>query len=424
MAMKKKSIAKMFFISLLKSLGCIAIILAVGFISYKISYAVLSGETDQNGVTTEIEEIQSDATLDEVSKNLIYVSDEKNRITHLMLEICNTKTYNMDYVTIPVKTDYTIPSTMYRQLCQINQEIPQVIRLSKLKTYFSQEDDAYGYGMLIFEKMLGIDISYYTAYEQEVYDNHYKEEKATIAFKTTSDLNNTPDPEGVIPKSSTTLQTKMKINVLSDAYKRQLSDLGSDEKKILDHIKNEYERLLSNLSRENKSSYISAYQKMNVNFFHYWGVPCTYEDKVYTIDKKAAKKALKALEENSVTYTAAQDLSVLNQIISASATETAVTSSSETAQEDSKKLRIYVLNGSQIAGLASKTKERLESDGYQVPEIGNYTEQTLTHTRIIVSKKEQGKDLESYFEDPERSVGEVAEGYDIEIILGTADANQ
>ena len=38
----------MFFTSLLKSLVCIAVILGVGFASYKISYSVLSG-ADENG---------------------------------------------------------------------------------------------------------------------------------------------------------------------------------------------------------------------------------------------------------------------------------------------------------------------------------------------------------------------------------------
>lgn len=429
--MKKESIAKLFFVSLAKSLGCLLIILAVGFISYKISYTILSGETEENSMTAEVKEIQSNAKTDEISKNLIYVTDDKNRIVHLMLEICNTKTCNMDYVTIPVKTNYEIPSTMYRQLYSVNEEIPQIIRLSKLNTYFEEESDAYGYGVLIFEKMLGIKISYYTAIKDEVYQNHYRDEKVTVGFQMKSDVESTPGADGITPSSTVEVQTGMKISVLSEAYKRQLKDLGGDEKKILNYIKDDYERLESNLSREDKSSYISTYQKMNPDLFHYWGIPCTKEeDGVYEIDKKTAKKALKALEKNSVSYTVAQDLSVLNQITTDSAgtdvdsaTETPSGENTETIQ-DSKNLRIYVLNGSQIAGLASKTKDRLAQAGYQIGGIGNYTQETLTHTQIIVKSESQGKDLETYFEEPERLVGQVADGYDIQIVLGTADANR
>lgn len=425
--MKKKNVAKMFFTSLLKSLICIVVVLGVGFISYKISYSILSKDggvvkTDGNS----LEDIKAEATTDDISRNLIYVSDEKNKITHLMLEICNKKTNNMDYVTIPVKADYTIPSVMYRKLCQVNQEIPQVIRLSSLKKYFSSEDDAYGYGVLIFEKMLGTDISYYTAIDQETYNSQYVEQKVKVAFKTKSDINNTPGPDGTTPVSNTTIKTKLNISVLSDSYKNQLRDLGGDEEKIADYIKDQYERVTSNLTQYNKIGYVETYQKLDVNLYHFWGIPCTYADKVYSIDSKAAKKALKTLIDNEVTYTEAQDLTTVNKISTSGASSSksdTKTDNGDDKKNSSKDLKIRVLNGSQIAGLASSTKQKLEEKGYQVPDVGNYTKETLTTTRIVVSKEGQGEDLVEYFDNPELTVGDVADGYDIEIILGTRDAN-
>lgn len=423
---KKKNIVKLFFMSLLKSLLCIAVVLGVGFISYKISYAILSkGEGTVETDSDSLKDIIDDATTDEISRNLIYVSDDKNKVTTVMLEICNTKTNNMDYITIPVKTNYTIPSVMYRKLCQVNQEIPQVIRISELKQYFEDESDAYGYGVLIFEKMLGTDISYYTAISQETYDNHYSQQNVKVAYKTKSSVNNTPGPDGTIPSSNTTLKVKMKISVLSDAYKRQLSDLNHDQTKIADYIKDQYERVISNLTVYNKIGYLEAYEKMDVTKYHYWGIPGTYTDKVFEVDTKAAKKALKILMENTETYVETQDLTKLNMISdSGSVSET---SDSKSGNKDtvasSKGLNIYVRNGSQIAGLASSTKAKLEEAGYTVPKVGNYTAETLTTTRIIVSKKGQGEDLKEYFNNPEISVGTVTSGYDIEIILGTIDAN-
>lgn len=428
MKKKNKSIFKLFYMSLLKSLLCIAIILVVGFISYKVSYTVLSkadGDTDTSAES--LEEIKNKATTDEISKNLIYVSDDKNKITHVMLEICNTKTYNMDYVTIPVRTDYTIPSVMYRKLCQINKEIPQVIRISKLKQYFDDENDAYGYGVLIFEKMLGTDISYYTALDQETYDSHYTEQKVRVAYRTKSALNNTPGPDGVTPTSATTLKTQMKVSVLSDAFCNQLKDLGADQKKIADYIKEQYSRVESNLTVYNKIGYVEAYEKMDVTMYHYWGIPGVYTDKVFEVDTKAAKKGLAALTENTAEYTTVQDFSALNRMAAnASAEDASAGEKTETLSdnaESSKGLLIYVLNGSQIAGLASSTKEKLEAAGYTVPKVGNYTAETLTTTRIKVSKKGQGEDLKEYFNNPEISVGGVTSGYDIEIVLGTVDAN-
>lgn len=431
----KKNVLKMFFLSLGKSLLCIAVLLLVGFTSYKISYALLAkGGAGGSSGNENLKDIMDEAQTDEISKNLIYVADDKNKITHLMLEICNTKTYNMDYITIPVTTDYTIPSVMYRKLCQVNEEIPQVIRISKLLQYFDDENKAYGYGELIFEKMLGTDISYYTVLKQETYDNHYTQQKVKVAYKTKSSENNTPGPDGMVPVTNTTLKTKMNITVLSDTYKRQISDLGHDQDKLAEFIKDQYEGVASNLTVYNKLGYVEAYEKMDCNLYHFWGVPGKYSGKLFEVDTKATKKAIKYLVENGETYAQEQDLTAANMIRksqvvsktspSASPVSTKSSKSTKSAKKtNSKDLKIYVSNGSQIAGLAASTQKKLKDAGYNVPEVGNYTGKTLTTTKIIVSKKGQGEDLKEYFNNAQVTVGSVSKGYDIEIILGTRDAN-
>ena len=54
---------------------------------------------------------------------------------------------------------------MYQKLCVVDEEIPQIVRLSKLRKYFADLEDtqAYGYAELIMEKLLKTDISYFTA---------------------------------------------------------------------------------------------------------------------------------------------------------------------------------------------------------------------------------------------------------------------
>ena len=96
--MKKNNVVKVFFISLLKSILFIIILLVTGFASYKISYTILSDNGGNIGTSKgDIADIIEDAQTDEVSRNLIYVCND-DRITNLMLEICNTKTNNMDYI--------------------------------------------------------------------------------------------------------------------------------------------------------------------------------------------------------------------------------------------------------------------------------------------------------------------------------------
>lgn len=396
--MKKKSIAKVFILSLLKSILGIAIIIAVGFASYKISYMVLSNNSENVGTSSnEIKDIVEEAQTDEISKNLIYVSND-NKISHLMLEICNTKTNNMDYITIPVGTDYTIPTEMYQKLSTVNQEIPQIIRIGRLKQYFQNDEDAYGYGELIIEKMLGVKISYYTVLDQETYLNHYSRRNTEVKFKPLSLAESSSE------KSVTVTE---KINVASRSYVNQLKDIKGDQNKIAEFIKDQYERVDSNLTVYNKIGYVESYEKMDPDLIHYWGIPGKYSDKIFAVDTKASKSFINNLVNNTTTYTQAQ---VFNKVV-------------KTSTKSSKGKSIIVLNGSQIGGLATAAKTTLTNAGYKVKKIGDYTAATLTQTKIIVKEDGVGKDLVKYFSNPVVETGTVDTGYDIKIIIGTADAN-
>lgn len=439
-----KNLLKYFGINLLKSLLSICVLIAVGCISYMISYHFLSQKAAQEKKQVEqdaLEEIKHEAQVDEVSKNLIYVSDDKNKITHMILEICNTQTNNMDYISIPTKTDYTIPTTMYRKLCTINDEIPQIIRLSRMKQYFENEDDAYGYGLLIVQKMLGTKLSYYTVLNTETYTSFCQEVKVKVSYKKTEDPDASPspsptaepteDPEtGKVPKQKKTsinTKTKMNISIASLEFTTQLNDIKGDQEKIATYIQNLYDKVNSNLTVYNKLGYLDCYEKMDVNLFHYWGIPGEYNiSKVFEVDTKAAKTFLKQLVDNP-TYTEAQDLTTTQKAEASPSPEPTAEAGKKKKKPDkvisSKGAKIIVLNGSRINGLAGKMKEKLETKGYTIGEIGDYTKETLTKTKIIVKKEGQGEDLVKYFKDPTVTVGMVEDGYDIEIIVGTADAN-
>jgi len=409
--MKKNNVVKVFFISLLKSVLFIIILLVVGFASYKVSYTILSDNEGNTGVIKgNIADIIEDAQTDDISKNLIYVCNG-DRITSIMVEICNTKTNNMDYITIPARTEYTIPTTMYQKLCTVNEGVPQIVRIGRLKTYFANDEDAFGYGELIIEKMLGTKISYYTVLDQQTYESHYTKKRVRVRFKQDADeATATPGPDGTIPAKQTVRVTE-RISVASTVYINELRDISGNQEKIAEYIKEQYERVDSNLTVYNKIGYIECYEKMNVDYFHYWGIPGTFNGKVFSVDTKAAKEFLDKLAGNTKTYTAPQGIN-------------AVTASSKgKKQKSSKGLGIIVLNGSKINGLASVTQTKLNSAGFNVKKIGDYTQEILTQTRIIVKEKGTGNDLAEYFNNPEIIAGNVQEGYDIEIILGTADAS-
>lgn len=414
----KKNAVVFFFKSLIKSILVIVSILAVGVISYKVSYEVLSKQLEEGTLDMkeqELEDILDQAQKDEISKNLIYVVDENQRISHMILEICNTKTYNMDYITIPTKTDYIIPSKMYQKLCVVEEEIPQIVRLAKLKMYFPDIDDekAYGYAELIMERALGIDISYYTVISEDIYESRCQEIKATTSYtKVMEDTEaDEEDSEAATeaPKQEYTSSVTMKLSVASDSYLNQLEAIKGDESQLMDFIKAQYDQegWMSNLTVYNKIGYVEAYAKMNASFNHYWGIPGEYNEKLFTIDSASAKKFLSQLEKNEESYTDVQSFGKVTKKKGIS----------------SKGKKILVLNGSKISGLAASKQEELTNAGFNVPKVGDYTDEILTQTRIIVTKNRMGQDLAEYFKNPEIVVGTVEEGYDIEIILGTVDAN-
>ena len=304
----------------------------------------------------------------------------------------------MDYITIPVGTDYTIPTEMYQRLSTVNQEIPQIVRIGRLKQYFQTDEDAYGYGELIIEKMLGIKISYYTVLDQETYLSHYSRKNINVKFKPLS----LAESGG---ENSVTVTEK--INVASDSYLKQLKDIKGDQNKIAEFIKQQYERVDSNLTVYNKIGYVECYEKQDPDMFHYWGIPGKYTDKIFAVDTKASKSFINNIVDNDTTYTQAQTFEKVAKI----------------STKSSKGKSIIVLNGSQIGGLASAAKTKLTNAGYTVKKIGDYTADTLTQTKIIVREDGVGKDLVKYFSNPVIETGTVETGYDIKIIIGTADAN-
>lgn len=412
----KKNAVKFFFKSLLKSILVIMSILAVGFISYKVSYEYLSRQLEEGKLDVqekELESILDQAKTDEISKNLIYVINDKQKITHMMLEICNTNTNNMDYITIPVNTDYTIPAKMYQKLCVVDEEIPQIVRLSMLRKYFAdmKDSEAYGYAELIMEKLLKTDISYFTVITEDIYELHYQKQKMTTQYTKVQDSSvQTASPDGSSKPQNYSASVTMKVTVLSDSFTNQLNDLAGDESKIMAYIKDQYgqDGVQSNLTVYNKIGYIEAYMKMDSSLYHYWGLPGEYNGKLFRADTLSASKFIKKLESVTETYTEPQS------------EEKAVPVKKQVSSVGKK---IIILNGSKIAGLAALKQKELVDAGFTVPKVGDYTQEVLTRTRIIVSKKKMGADLTAYFKNPELVVGETQNGYDIEIILGTVDAN-
>ena len=85
---------------------------------------------------------------------------------------------------------------------------------------------------------------------------------------------------------------------------------------------------------------------------------------------------------------------------------------------------IQVLNGSYTSGLAGKTKDLLQDNGYIVGNIGDSLDAKSQETKIYVAEHGQGNDLQKFFKNSKIVVNKLKTeeyGYDITIVLGTED---
>lgn len=371
---KKNSPLKMFMKGFFKSFFIIALLFLVGYGSYKLTmfYYKLEGPPQNSKTNKLIRDIVSDATVDEISKNLIFSSDKvSGEVKGLVLEIVNTNTNNVDYITIPENTQITLNNEMYQRLCVINPEIPQIIKFSDLYKYF-EEDYVYEYGVLILEDYLDIDISYYTGMEESYFNTIFENNEDRL--------------------------------VLTQEWKNTFFSAKSEDD-MKDIIKGMYDKISSNLSMKKKEEYIPTYINVEPEFIYFYHINGEQKIEGYMIDAESSNAMINEIINNDAAYTVKQEESSdqPGQIIS------------------SKDYNIKISNGSKITGLAAHYKEKLTLEGYQITGIYNYSGETVNTTKIIVNSDGLGQDLAAYFDDPMITVEELDEGIDIHIILGTKD---
>lgn len=82
-----------------------------------------------------------------------------------------------------------------------------------------------------------------------------------------------------------------------------------------------------------------------------------------------------------------------------------------------KTVTIEILNASGVTGAASTAKTTLETGGYSVSNIGNYTKEQLTTTKILGKDLSKAKQFKQYYPNAKIELDETLE-YDVQILLG------
>ena len=384
---KKKSAGRIFLEGFAKSLLIMGMLFLTGFASYKVSlfYFHERGVSGSSKASSVIQELYGAVEAEDISKNLIYsIENESGKLKGMVLEVFNTYTGNMDYITIPANTELTISNELYEKLLKAGCEAPQIIKLSSIHKYFS-EDTMYEYGELLLNDLLGIDISYYTVMEPEVFEQIFEK----------------TERKEVVQGAETAVVQTVELWTLKESWCNEWKAVEKTEEAIKAYMETSYEKCKSNLSVRSKKKYATAYLKWDIDYTYYHIVPGVAEEKTYEVIPEDAKKLLEQVLGNS-TYTEQQNGTI--------ATLDAV----------SKNGVIQILNASQINGLAAQYKTTLEAQGYTVDSIGNYTGQMQTMSSILVREEGLGSDLLLYLENAQIRVSpNLPAGIDIQIVLGT-----
>ena len=177
-----------------------------------------------------------------------------------------------------------------------------------------------------------------------------------------------------------------------------------------EYAQNYFDAVKSDVNYEDVESYLSRIRDIEDKNLNFKVLDGTESNGQFVLDTTEAKRVFDEMlsEDGDLT-------SALKSSTTAKKTTTTKSSSS------SKNISIEIQNSTSISGLAGRWKDKLTTDGYLVGSVKTYREGVLTHTKIIVQNKSLGKDLKSYFKNPEYEVGTVNSGAKICIIVGTED---
>lgn len=362
---RRNSVGRIIFVMFLRSFFTVVVLLLVALGSYSITmkyYEVTADESQE----LDMLDIVGDVTADEISRNIIYsYNQETSEIEGIVIEILNMNTNNLDFITIPANTQFTISSEVYKRMCAAGADAPQIMRMSALNSYFS-DNTSYEYGILLLEDYLGIDIGYYTAVESSVFNDWFTKETDTGLYR---------------PSDSLINEAKLSAGDMSGFIKKQ------------------YESLISDLKVKSKLKYADTYAAVNPSYIYCHMISGTVDGNNYLIEVRKAKQ-----QYDTILASAAYTTEQVNDVSIPSAGK-----------------NIKVLNGSGTEGIATATKAMLEEDGMKVVRIAD-NPQVIENTIIYVAKEGMGKDLKHYFKNAKIETDQLDEGVDILIIVGSADS--
>lgn len=265
----------MFLKGFLQSFFIMVILIGAGTLGYRATihfWEVTEEDNIAKEKATPTPEPITTASVDDISKNLIYCYDEDTKeISKIVLEIFHCEKKQLTYITIPMETRFTMSDSLYRRMVLIYPEIPQIIKLSAITKYF-EKDTVFDYGVLLSEDLLNIDISYYTVIPKSVYDTIFT--------------------QGAEQSASETL--KVPVEKFTDEYMEFLNTLKTEEE-LSKYIEDIYPSLQSNLTLLDKMKYLDSYVRTPLTNISFEQISGDDYNSGFVIDEYKTAKRLQSL---------------------------------------------------------------------------------------------------------------------------------
>lgn len=343
----------------------------------------------------------------------------------VMIAIFNHQTYDIDIISIPRDTQITIPTEIYEEIKASRSDIDQVERINNIPAYV-EEKKRNDTSVAILEEVFDLSIDYYVNLDLNGF-KYIVDAVGPIMVDVPMDMKYNDLEQDLIINLDKGLQE------INGARAEQLiryrkgyanADIGRIDTQHL-FMKAFMEKILEPDQKFNMTSII---QTVLVN------VTTDFKDAVdylTFLDKLSADKVHMVTipggggSGGSYEYDSNLTAELFQEILTREPVQEVVTdtegdseqtstepSSDEEAEEpeetqeeivlhSAKDFAISVQNGTYVSGLASKVKEELTGEGYNIVDASNYSEKPIDKTKIFVPYQEVGDELSVFFNDPE-----------------------
>lgn len=432
--MKRKTRRNNFHIRVLKVFSTTLLIMCVVFGAIVGAYAIWGDKlpTAKNLIQI-ISGIADKVTPGEKKERisvLVFGEDKAAGLTDVMLYVSvDFKTNKIDIVSLPRDTRVEFDDIAHNTFVKMGERLPKAIKLNSAANYYSYVDSytkeenkkaRYFFAQEVIKYKFGIDVDFFAqmdlaGFRQIVdaiggvtmdvprdldYEDPYQD--LYIHIKKGVQTLSGADAEGIVRfrhgyANGDLGRIEMQHLFMKAFVKEMLNDKNQLNKaKIITKMFNEG-YIITDMSLTDALVYAGDLVNLNTDSFQMNVIP----GEAKTIDR-ASYFVIDQIASNKL----------FAEILSLPGTD------NDTKDISSIGLKIEILNGTLINGLASEFQEKIEKDGFTVTQIGNYSNNKSQKTRIIVTKQGQGKDLIEYFNNPEIVVEELPDNIDIRIIIG------